>query len=338
VALLIDTSRSMAGEIDAALAAARAYLTQLPSADVEVLTFDRKVSSPFGGPLPAREALARLSGFQPTLGNGSALDDALARADARLANAPVRRIVLVTDLRTRSSLTPDRLKPVSALLHLATVVHGAPELHRDDGSPWADVARKTGGLLWRARCSQSDPAARAVFEEWVRPKRIEKLAVKGMPADFTAPHELVEGAALEHLTVTKAQVAQVAVEGELWSRPVRYLVSPSADEARLWSAMVFGSRLLQSLSDKEQMTLALHGRAVSPVTSYLAIEPGVRPSTDGLEPGETFGAGGLGLRGMGPAVAGVPSGTGRCAGSTATPSSGRSSKVPRAPAARARSA
>jgi len=37
------------------------------------------------------------------------------------------------------------------------------------------------------------------------------------------------------------------------------------------------------------------GRAVSPVTSYLAIEPGVRPSTEGLEElgsfGQGFGAG-----------------------------------------------
>ena len=31
------------------------------------------------------------------------------------------------------------------------------------------------------------------------------------------------------------------------------------------------------------MVLARRGRAVSPVTSYLAIEPGVRPSTEGLE-------------------------------------------------------
>ncbi len=34
------------------------------------------------------------------------------------------------------------------------------------------------------------------------------------------------------------------------------------------------------------MVLARHGRAVSPVTSYLAIEPGVRPSTEGLNEGE----------------------------------------------------
>jgi hypothetical protein len=42
------------------------------------------------------------------------------------------------------------------------------------------------------------------------------------------------------------------------------------------------------------MALALRGRAVSPVTSYLAIEPGVRPSTEGLDwsnTGQGFGSG-----------------------------------------------
>jgi hypothetical protein len=47
------------------------------------------------------------------------------------------------------------------------------------------------------------------------------------------------------------------------------------------------------LSEEQQFRLAMLGGAVSPVTSYLAIEPGVRPSTAGFE------AGGLGLSGVG---------------------------------------
>lgn len=39
------------------------------------------------------------------------------------------------------------------------------------------------------------------------------------------------------------------------------------------------------------MPLAMMGRVVSPVTSYLAIEPGVRPSTEGLDLIGTFGQG-----------------------------------------------
>ena len=54
------------------------------------------------------------------------------------------------------------------------------------------------------------------------------------------------------------------------------------------------------------MAAATSAGAVSPVTSYLAIEPGVRPSTDGFAPEASFGFGGLGLMGTG-------SGGGGCA-------------------------
>jgi hypothetical protein len=47
------------------------------------------------------------------------------------------------------------------------------------------------------------------------------------------------------------------------------------------------------------MVLAKRGRAVSPVTSYLAIEPGVRPSTEGLEEIESLGLMGTGTGGGG---------------------------------------
>ena len=46
-----------------------------------------------------------------------------------------------------------------------------------------------------------------------------------------------------------------------------------ADAAKRWAALVFGSHLLSTLSEDEMMVLARHGGAVSPVTSYLAIEP-----------------------------------------------------------------
>ena len=51
--------------------------------------------------------------------------------------------------------------------------------------------------------------------------------------------------------------------------------------------------MTSTLADSEMMTLAMAGRAVTPVTSYLAVEPGVRPSTEGFEPS------GIGLRGVG---------------------------------------
>jgi hypothetical protein len=60
---------------------------------------------------------------------------------------------------------------------------------------------------------------------------------------------------------------------------------------------VFGADEYNQLSHDEQMRVAMMGRAVSPVTSYVAFEPGTRPSTIGIEEGE--GRGGFGMAGYG---------------------------------------
>jgi hypothetical protein len=295
IVVLLDTSRSMEALLAEEIAAARAYLSYFSSADVEVMTFDRKVRSPFGAPLPVRDALARLSALAPSPANGSAVDDAIAQADARLArsSSAERRLLVLTDLRTRDAIDPDKLAArrlaSGALVHVAAVQSGDAALVRDDEHVWAKLPRATGGVLWRASCPpRVDDDSRAVFEEWVRPKRISRLEVSGLPEGFAAPSELLEGQGLEHLGIAKLPVNKVSLTGELWSRPVRLEITPSADEARRWAALVFGSDLLHQLTEAEQMDLAMFGRAVSPVTSYLAIEPGVRPSTEGLEQSEVL--------------------------------------------------
>lgn len=305
VVVLIDSSISMKDDLQSEVAAARAYLSHLPAtASVEVMTFDRAVHSPFGGALSARDALAKLSSYSPTPANGSQVDEALARADAKLALTPApasaRRILLLTDLRTREAVTAEkfgRSKLASgALLHMSTVHQGSATLARDDDSPWATLPRATGGLFWSANCDvRSSAAERKVFEEWARPIRVDKLKVTGIPADFAVPEVLVEGQGLDYFRVENAPVTTVALEGELWSRPVRWSAAASESEGRRWAGLVFGSPLLGELTEPEQMTLALAGRAVSPVTSYLAIEPGVRPSTEGLEEGEGGGGTGSGI-------------------------------------------
>jgi hypothetical protein len=84
------------------------------------------------------------------------------------------------------------------------------------------------------------------------------------------------------------------------------VLATSAGEEKLWSGLAMGTSLLQELKDPEIATLALKGGAVSPMTSYLAIEPGVRPSTEGLE----WGASGLGLSGIGAGGGGWGTGIG----------------------------
>ena len=104
----------------------------------------------------------------------------------------------------------------------------------------------------------------------------------GLLAD-PATAELPEGEAIERFAIDARPILWAEIEGKLWGTRVTHRLFPSAGEARLWAALVFGSHLLDDLTEPEMMVSALRGRAVSPVTSYLAIEPGVRPSTEGLE-------------------------------------------------------
>ncbi|WP_044236160.1 VWA domain-containing protein [Chondromyces apiculatus] len=319
VVVVIDGSRSLSEEKGkAGIAAVKAYLGHLPDALVQVITFDRVVRPQPGGfvsSAAARSTLDRLT-LEPR--NGSRLDDALARADALLAGFPrslPRRIVVVTDLLTRSTLTPDRVgalvKKSGALVHVGLPSEGAPELARDDEHAWAAPIRATGGLIWRASTSQeAEDAAemRRVYEEWARPVRLDKVAVEvsGFALEEGGfPEQLPEGEGVEHhgIHAAKGPVTEVALRGELWASPVRKVLRPEVAHGKLWSALVFGSNLLGDLSEEEMMPLAMRGGAVSPVTSYLAIEPGVRPSTEGIEPGEAaggmVGAGSVGLNGFG---------------------------------------
>jgi hypothetical protein len=89
--------------------------------------------------------------------------------------------------------------------------------------------------------------------------------------------------------VGSAAQSWVAASGELWTEPVRLRLEPDEAEGDRWAALIFGTDDHTLFSEAQMMALALRGGAVSPVTSYLAIEPGVRPSTDGLEPGRLGG-------------------------------------------------
>jgi hypothetical protein len=222
-------------------------------------------------------------------------------------------MLVLTDLLTRQALTPQRLAALAmksgATVHVATIVQGQTSaMTRDDDDAWSAFPRKTGGVFWHAEVPAVDRADEHVFEEWARPKRIDHLKVTGFPEGFGAPDVLGEGSGLEHLAIAETQSERITVEGELWSRPVTFAATSSPAEERRWSALVFGSPVLEELSEPEQRLLAMKGRAVSPVTSYLAIEPGVRPSIDGFDEdnrGEGMGFGGVGDG------SGIGSGTGR---------------------------
>ena len=104
---------------------------------------------------------------------------------------------------------------------------------------------------------------------------------------------MLEGEGFVASRIVRKSLGGLRVAGELWAEPITATLSVSEDENRRWAALVFGSEHLFEISEDEMAGLARRGHAVTPVTSLLAIEPGVRPSTEGLEHG------GLGLTGSG---------------------------------------
>jgi hypothetical protein len=320
IVVLIDTSRSRtASETQASVTAARAYLAHFAEAKLraraQVVTFDRRPVRRHDAMLPVDQVLADLETFAPIRRNGSHVDAALEQALDILDDSPrggPRRIVLFTDALTRSSLAPARLQALAtrsrAIVHIVDIGgRGELSLLRDDDHDWAGLARSTGGLVWTAAVGDAgeDEAMLAVFEELARPLRVDRLRVvaAGLPPTAeTFPAVLDEGEGVGDLLISERGVRHIKLEGELWSRPIREIVTPSEGHAKLWAGLVFGSELLHDLSESEMMRLAVHGRVVSPVTSYLAIEPGVRPSTEGLDWAE--GGAGVGFA-MGTGRSGV---------------------------------
>jgi len=309
VVVILDWSRSLDQKLcEDGVGAAAAVLRHFPGASVEVVTIDRRVRRRHGRFVPVERALSDLATLKIERRNGSDLDRALAQADQLLAAAPARharRVFLFSDLRTREALDVAKLegafKRSGALLHVARIEQGRPALTANPEGAWSGVARATGGLLWNALVASGNTEApngemTATMEELARPVRFHRFRVlaPGLQVNTSAGDDndnndikvssgkLDEGQGIAGLQIARDPPPWLEVVGELWSRQVRVRVSPDPTESRRWSALVFGSEVMNTLSEKEMMVLALHGRAVSPVTSYLAIEPGVRPSTEGI--------------------------------------------------------
>lgn len=307
VEVLLDGSRSLTdSEREAEISAARAYLAHLPDAHVQVLVFDRAVHPLEASFVTTAQALDDLKKLKIAPKNGSDLDTVLADVQKRIADAPKgspRRILLLTDLKTRSTLVPEKLKGLDqskAILHLATVrsdTHSS--VSRDDHDPWSVVPRATGGVLWEARVQAKEVAP---FEEWVRPLRIDRLSIGGVGLTTSVmafPDTLAEGEGIDDLHLQTSGTPSIEVKGELWSTPISTVLASNATEEKLWAGLAVASDVISELKDPEIAALAFKGGVVSPMTSYLAVEPGVRPSTEGLEWGSGIGMSGFGSGGGG---------------------------------------
>lgn len=306
VVFVVDASHSMGEDgIEAQLAVARAYLAHVPDAEAEVVLYRRKGERVFGGFVGAaafdeRVKRARAAG-KLAPGNGSALDEGARIAAAALAGrkGPLR-VVMLTDSLLRPSW--DNAPALAALrgVPAGTIVHvvdtdargggGEPTLARDDQHAIAPLALAHHGIL--ATLAGAEDAGKALVPlvlGLVRPVQIDHFEVKGFDLDkgeyeaHRLPDVLHEGDGVRLVVAAAGAPETVELRGMIWGDRFRRVVKADAAFSRAAAAWVFSEDDHDALSEAEMMKVAMMGKAVSPVTSYLAIEPGVRPSTIGLD-------------------------------------------------------
>lgn len=292
VVLGLDNSRSLRHARADVVAMAKATMEHFKNAQVQILDFARRPNPRFSAFTDKRTALASLkregtAALTIESGNGSEIDVALAEAERLLAAMPStvpKRILFFTDAMVPERITVRALSAAAtgsdAIVHIVQVP-GRPKngtIARDDEHAWAAATRQSGGLFWRA--TPDDDCEACV--ELVRPTRLDK-ALYETASESEELGTLAEGDGLERRQLVSTPLRWASLSGELWSKPYRVTVHPNSDANKRWSALFFGQPELSSVSEAEMMVLARRGGAVSPVTSYLAIEPGVRPSTEGLD-------------------------------------------------------
>jgi hypothetical protein len=155
------------------------------------------------------------------------------------------------------------------------------ELDRDDADSLAPLATTHHGILARVRGFpvKKPSALPPVVLGLVRPTKIEHAELTGMPLETDT---LREGQSVRLLAKLEKAPTKVTLTGMIWSDPFTRTFEADAKFSRATAAFVFGADEYHELSEAEQMTVAMMGRAVSPVTSYVATEPGTRPSNVGF--------------------------------------------------------
>jgi hypothetical protein len=318
VVFVIDGSRSWGSDgIASALAFCGAFVSKLPDAVFEVVLFRRGAERLFGEFVPAskwpgRIAQAEGEGKRLEPGNGSALEKGLAAAASILSQrkGPLR-IVVLTDAMMRSSysnaLSSDAAAglPGGAVVHVVELAAGeggeGVDAWRNDEHDLAPVALSRGGILVEVSGGREQGDYAEAVKELVRPVRIDHFEITwNGDEDFLegeVPGAFEEGDAFRSMFLDDMPGDTVTLKGRIWAAPFKRVVKADplyGDE--VVPALVFSDGLYMELERDEMLRAATAGKAVSPVTSYLAIEPGVRPSSEGLEGmGEGGGAGGYGL-------------------------------------------
>lgn len=320
VVFVIDGSHSFGRNgIDAALAFAGAFARGLPDARYEVVVFRRRGERLLEDFVPAselEESIREVGAVRLEPGNGSHLEEGLARAAAILAKRKgPKRIVAITDavLRSRyeNRLSHEALEDLAGdVVHVVELDHGTageePWVDRQDDHELAPVPLARGGIAVRISGGFETTDYLEAARGLVRPLRIygfEMHAAGGPLADvmewLTPPDVLPEGKGLRWMFVMDGEPSFLVLQGRIWAEHFQRIVPIDQDYSYgVVPALVFSTYLYEDLDETSMMAAAAAGGAVSPVTSYLSIEPGVRPSTEGIDRGGT-GGGAIGLGIMG---------------------------------------
>jgi subtilisin-like proprotein convertase family protein len=319
VVFLVDASHSMDPKgISQQLALIRAYLSHVPKAHFEVVLYRRFAKRMVGRfaqatAFTARVKTARKAG-KLAPGNGSALDRGLALAAKLLRERRgTLRMVMFSDNLLRPSWKNRRALKELARAPRSTIAHvvlpdfsySASEAteKRLDTHRLSPLAAKHGGVLLRME-GPDKPDHKTlvpVVLGLVRPIRIDNVRVRGLPRShgLSVPTTLNEGVGLREMAQVKFASRKVTLVGKIWATTYRKTLRVNRRFTRSTAAFVFSQDLHRNLTKAEMMRVAKLGRVVSPVTSYLAIEPGVRPSTAGIDRRGRGGGAGMGGRGYG---------------------------------------
>ncbi len=327
VTFVIDASYTMESRgLDAQFKLIEAYLSHVPNSEFSLVAYGRhaEVLTPtFVKAKNLAKVRARLEAAgKLRLRNGSFLDRGIAAAAPALAPRKGNQaLVLLTDdrlrpaWRTEAALAEIAKLPADTIVHVADVAPwGDVDIERDDSNRLFPLAKARGGVFVTASGLEESKASelRPEVLYLVRPNRIDHVSVEGLGEESEKLLSSDTGADGDNLTVLRegegrrwmAQVRnaprQVTLGGQLWSRPIVFDAKADREPFNKATAgFVFSQDHDEDLSDAEKFVVASYGNVVSPVTSFLAIEPGVRPSVIGLGVEGLGGIGsGLGSRGV----------------------------------------
>lgn len=308
VVFVIDASKSLP-DLTSQLAIVRSFLRNATDAKAEVVLYRRHATRLFGDFIAAADVPARLEKAEAdgklTLGNGSALDEGLRVAREALSkHRGTRMLVMASDNLLRPSWKNEHALAILNKTPLRAAHVVLPSIHdgfvgdardrRDDKHALAPLATKNGGILLHIdRPADEDKELDDVTLGLVRPTRIDDFRVHGVNLPSAVPKVMHEGQGLREMALLSTAPSKVRLTGKIWSQPFSRVVQGPLSFSEATAAFVFSHDMHDDLSEEEMVRVAFAGKVVSPVTSYLALEPGVRPSEEGLV-GVGEGGGGRG--------------------------------------------